>query len=69
LYALSQGDTIFAHASISLIAQPLISLRNPWDFSEDDKFKFYKQVTDDPEFAKTVLDWLFERYLSRSEKG
>src|SRR3989440_2947201 len=30
-------------------------------------FKFYKQVTDNPEFAKVFLDWLFERYLSRSQ--
>jgi hypothetical protein len=29
----------------------------------DGHFKFYKRVTDDPEFAKTLLDWLFERYL------
>ena len=34
----------------------------------DGHFKFYKQVTDDPEFAKMLLDWLFERYLSRAEK-
>src|SRR5438270_4983159 len=32
-------------------------------------FKFYKQVNDDPEFSKTFLDWLFERYLGRSKKG
>ncbi len=31
-------------------------------------FKFYKQVNDDPEFSKTFLDWLFERYLGRSKK-
>ncbi len=30
-------------------------------------FKFYKQVNDDPEFSKTFLDWLFERYLGRSK--
>ncbi len=35
----------------------------------DGHFKFYKQVNDDPEFAKTFLDWLFERYLGRSEKS
>jgi len=35
----------------------------------DGHFKFYKQVNDDPEFAKTFLDWLFERYLFRSEKN
>jgi type I site-specific restriction-modification system R (restriction) subunit len=34
----------------------------------DGHFKFYKQVNDDPEFAKTFLDWLFERYLDRSKK-
>ncbi len=34
----------------------------------DGHFKFYKQVTDDPEFAKTLLDWLFERYLCRAER-
>jgi hypothetical protein len=28
-------------------------------------FKFYKQVTDDRAFAAMLLDWLFERYLSR----
>jgi type I restriction enzyme R subunit len=27
----------------------------------DSDFKFYKQVTDHPEFAKTLLDWMFER--------
>lgn len=31
----------------------------------DTNFKFYKQVTDDPEFAKTFLDWLFNRYLKK----
>ncbi len=29
----------------------------------------FKQVNDDPEFAKTFLDWLFERYLGRSKKS
>ena len=33
----------------------------------DGHFKFYKQVTDDPEFAKTFLDLLFARYLGRTE--
>jgi type I restriction enzyme R subunit len=33
----------------------------------DGHFKFYKQVNDDPEFAKTFLDWLFKRYLERSK--
>ena len=33
----------------------------------DGHFKFYKQVNDDPEFAKTFLDWLFERYLVRTK--
>ena len=28
----------------------------------DSNFKFYKQVTDDPEFSKFFLGWLFERY-------
>ncbi|MEW6245831.1 MAG: hypothetical protein AB1555_03875 [Nitrospirota bacterium] len=31
----------------------------------DTNFKFYKQVTDDPDFAKTFLDWLFARYLKK----
>lgn len=30
-------------------------------------FKFYKQVTDDQEFAKVFFDWLFERYLGRAK--
>ncbi|OIP60638.1 MAG: hypothetical protein AUK29_11230 [Nitrospirae bacterium CG2_30_53_67] len=28
----------------------------------DTNFKFYKRVTDDPDFAKFFLDWLFERF-------
>ena len=35
----------------------------------DGHFKFYKQVNDDPEFAKTFLDWLFERYVNRPVVG
>ncbi len=31
--------------------------------------KFYKQVTDDQEFAKVFFDWLFERYLGKAKKG
>jgi type I restriction enzyme, R subunit len=34
----------------------------------DGHFKFYKHVNDDPEFAKTFLDLLFERYLDRAKK-
>ncbi len=33
----------------------------------DGHFKFYKQVNDDPEFAKTFLDWLFTRYLGKTQ--
>ena len=28
----------------------------------DSNFKFYKQITDDREFAKFFFNWLFERY-------
>jgi len=35
----------------------------------DGHFKFYKHVNDDPEFAKTFLDLLFERYLGKSKKS
>ncbi len=28
-------------------------------------FKFYKRITDDQEFAKFFLDWLFERLRSK----
>ena len=35
----------------------------------DGHFKFYKHVNDDPEFAKTFLDLLFERYLGKARKG
>jgi type I restriction enzyme R subunit len=31
----------------------------------DTNFKFYKQVTDNPEFAELLFDWMFERYLKR----
>ena len=33
----------------------------------DTHFKFYKQVKDDPDFAKTFGDWLFERFLGRAD--
>ena len=33
----------------------------------DGHFKFYKQVNDDPAFAQAFLDWLFKRYLDRSQ--
>ena len=32
-------------------------------------FEFYKQVTDNPDFGRLFFDWLFERYLKRSEAG
>jgi type I restriction enzyme R subunit len=34
----------------------------------DTNFQFYKQITDDPEFAKQLFDLLFERYRRRAEK-
>ena len=33
----------------------------------DSNFKFYKQINDDIDFAKTFLDWLFDRYLRAAE--
>lgn len=33
----------------------------------DTNFGFYKRVTDDRDFAKFFLDWLFERFRKRSE--
>ena len=34
----------------------------------DTNFQFYKQITDDPEFAKHLFDFLFARYRKRAEK-
>ncbi len=47
--------------------------RLTFDYVVDDRlqdmietnFKFYKRITDDPEFAKFFLDWLFERFRSK----
>jgi hypothetical protein len=33
----------------------------------DTNFKFYKRVTDDPEFGRFFLDWLFERFRTTVE--
>lgn len=33
----------------------------------DSNFKFYKQVTDNQEFSKVFVDWLFERYIRSME--
>jgi type I restriction enzyme R subunit len=35
----------------------------------DSNFKFYKQITDDQDFGKFLLDWLFERYTNSMEVG
>lgn len=35
----------------------------------DTNFKFYKQVTDDPEFARTFLDWSRMRYVQKASMG
>jgi type I restriction enzyme R subunit len=32
----------------------------------DTNFKFYKQVTDDPEFSRMFFEWLFDRYLNKA---
>lgn len=34
----------------------------------DSNFKFYKQITDDQDFEKYFLGWLFERYKQRGSK-
>ena len=39
-----------------------------WKDMIDGHFKFYKHVNDDPDFAKTLLDLLFEGYLGRAKK-
>ena len=39
-----------------------------WKDMIDGHFKFYKHVNDDPDFARTLLDLLFERYLGRAGK-
>ncbi len=31
----------------------------------DTNFKFYKQINDNPEFEKFLLDWMFDRYKQR----
>jgi hypothetical protein len=31
----------------------------------DSNFRLYRDVTDNPDFAKLLLDWMFKRYLQR----
>ena len=33
----------------------------------DTDFRFYKRITDDREFSRFFLDWLFERYRKTIE--
>jgi type I restriction enzyme R subunit len=33
----------------------------------DSNFAFYKQITDNRDFAKTLLDWLFDRYIASKQ--
>jgi hypothetical protein len=35
----------------------------------ESNFEFYKRVTDDREFAKFFLDWLFERFAKGVHRG
>ncbi|MBI3761824.1 MAG: hypothetical protein HY260_08195 [Chloroflexi bacterium] len=35
----------------------------------DTNFKFYKQITDDDDFAQAFFNWLFERYLQQRRGG
>ncbi len=35
----------------------------------DTNFKFYKQITDDPEFSRMFFEWLFDRYLRSTKKS
>ena len=35
----------------------------------DTNFKFYKQITDNPEFGKLFLDWLFDRFRRKFASG
>jgi hypothetical protein len=35
----------------------------------ESNFKFYKQVTDDPEFRRYLFSWLFERFYKRHLPG
>lgn len=60
----------------SVRVNPLENARLTFDYVVNDKlqemidsnFKFYKQITDDRQFAKYFFDWLFERYLGRTKK-
>ncbi len=31
-------------------------------------FEFYKRVTDDRDFARFFIDWLFDRYLKKTKR-
>ena len=35
----------------------------------DTNFKFYKQITDDPEFSRMFFEWLFDRYRKSTKKS
>jgi type I restriction enzyme R subunit len=55
--------------------EPLENARLTFDHVANDKiqemidsnFKFYKQITDDLEFERFFLGWLFERYKEREK--
>jgi hypothetical protein len=72
-YSASKG---FQQASGTCVFLLVASFRTSGMWKDNDllqdmiegHFKFYKHVNDDPEFAKTFLDLLFERYLGRSKK-
>lgn len=60
----------------SLRVNPPDSVRLTFDHVVNDRlqdmidadFRFYKQVNDDPDFAKFFLQWLFDRYYARKGK-
>lgn len=41
------------------------AVKEKFDELLEDNFKLYKKIMDDPDFARNLLDVLFERYLKR----
>ncbi len=68
---LDRSDTLKASIRVNSPQNALLTFNNVVNDQMQEmietNFKFYKQVNDDPEFAKALLNWLFQRYLDRAD--
>lgn len=69
---LDHSDTLKASIRINSLENAQLTCNNVVNDQMQEmvetNFKFYKQFNDDPDFAQALLNWLFQRYLERTNE-